>query len=382
MVIRLLKIIKLISVPLICLLLMTGCMNKTNLKDIVVVEGMAIDKSEEKSSKIELTVQTLNVAKNASNGEAPSGNMTMNISDNGNTIVDATSLMSKKLSKNLFYGQTKLIVFSEEMAKEGLADDFDYFLRSSRARSDLAVCISAEKAKNILESSENDSRVPSENLLYLMRNGELAGVSAYVTTSDLLNQFKDKVADCYLPVLKPDKDNKNVQSQGIAVFNGDRLSYILNDDETRGFLLISGLVHKCTLEFDDAQFGKIGIEISNVKVKNKASVQNSNIVFSTDLSASLIINEVEKGSVTKLDSTDEENICHEAEQYVKKLCSDSFYACQRAESDCLKVGEYVAKDLPETYKACEKDWKDYYSSTDYSSSVKMNIKKLSDNNQQ
>lgn len=382
MVISLLKIIKIISVPLICLLLMSGCMNKTNLKDIVVVEGMAIDKNEDESSKIELTVQTLNVAKNASNGEAPSGNMTLNISDNGNTIVDAASLMSKKLSKKLFYGQTKLIVFSKEMAKEGLADDFDYFLRSSRARSDLAVCISADKAKNILESSENDSRVPSENLLYLMKNGEQAGVSAYVTTSRLLNQFEDKVADCYLPVLKPDKDNKNVQAQGIAVFNGDKLSYILNDDETMGFLLISNLAHKCTLEFDDAHFGKVGVEISNIKVKNRADVKNSNIVFSTDLSASLIINEVEKGAVTKLDSKAEENICHEAEQYVQKLCSNSFYACQNAKSDCLRVGEYVAKDLPVTYKACETDWKDYYSSVDYSSSVKMELKKLSDNNQQ
>ncbi|MCM1285061.1 MAG: Ger(x)C family spore germination protein [Acetobacter sp.] len=357
-------------------------MNKTNLKDIVVVEGMAIDKSEDESSKLELTVQTLNVAKNASNGEAPSGNMTLNISGNGNTIVDAAALMSKKLSKNLFYGQTKLIVFSEEMAKDGLADDFDYFLRSSHARSDLAVCISADKSKYILESNENDSRVPSENLLYLMKNGELAGVSAYVTTSQLLNQFEDKVADCYLPVLKPDKDNKNVQTQGIAVFNGDKLSYILNDDETMGFLLISNLVHKCTLEFDDAQFGKVGVEISNIKVKNAADVKNSNIVFSTDLSASLIINEVEKGSVTKLDSRDEENICHEAEQYVKKLCSDSFYACQNAESDCFRVGEYTAKDLPETYSTCEKDWKSYYSSADYFSSVKMDLKKLSENNQQ
>lgn len=373
-------ICKIIALTASVSMMMSGCMNAVNLKDIAVVEGMAVDTAEDKGS-VELTVQTLNAGKSASNGEAPSGNMTLNVSNKGDSIVDAVSLMPKKLSKDLFFGQTKIIILSRSTAENAIKDNMDYFVRATDSRSDVAICMSEGEAKKILESKENDSRVPGENMLYLMKTGEEAGVSAYITTGEALNLYADKTSDLYLPVLKPDEKDKSVQTAGIGIFNGDKLACILNDEEASGFLILKDLTKRLSVEFNDSRLGKIGVEFSNISVKNHTGVENSSIVFYSSIKASVVINEIEKGSTTMLEKADLERIKEDARKELVSRCSKAFYACRSAGSDCLRIGDCVARDLPQTYDACQGNWKDYYSGVKFAPSAKVEFKKLSNNSQ-
>lgn len=370
------KIFRLLCIPLMIGVLFSGCKNSTNLKDIIIVEGIGIDNDEQDG--INLTIQMLNVAKSASNGEAPSGNMTENINDKGKSIVDSVSLMSKKLSKDLFFGQTKILTFGRSLAEEGIDDHLDYFLRSTDTRSDVALCMSDGKASKLLESKENDSRVPCENILYLMQNGEEAGVSAYMTTGQALNLYADKTSDFYVPVLKGDENDKGVTANGIAVFNGDKMTGVLDDEQTRGFLLISGKAKGFVMEFEDDTLGKVGVELFDVKRKNTAVVENSQIVFRSTIYADVIINEIEKSSQTDLSIEDSERVCRAAERELEKNCQAAFAACQEADSDSLRVGEFVARDLPKTYEECSDNWKDYFKSSKMDANAKISIKKITE----
>ncbi|MCD7797387.1 MAG: hypothetical protein LUG95_07290 [Clostridiales bacterium] len=80
--------------------------------------------------------------------------------------------------------------------------NLDYFFRSSDSRNDVAVCVSSSSAKDILESTENDSAVPCENILYLLENNEISGLSVLVTTGELMNLYADRTSDIYMPVLE------------------------------------------------------------------------------------------------------------------------------------------------------------------------------------
>lgn len=357
--------------------LLSGCINTVHLKDMAVVEGMGIDVNED---GVNLTVQTLN-AGNSTGGEAPQGNMTVNTENSGNTISDAVSMLSESLSKNAFFGQNKLIIFSRSAAENDFDKRLDYFLRSSESRPDVAVCLSDTSAKDIIESKENDAHIPCENIVYHMKNGQGSGVSAYVTVNEVLNMYSDKTSDIYLPVLKKEKDRDYVQTNGLGLFSGSRLVCVTDDKETAGFLFISDKIENYSVELEDKELGAVSTEISSVKVKKRTEIIGGNIIFCINIETQLMIGEIENGIAAKLDREKLDKICTDAESEIKNMCAKAFFTCREYGSDSLRVGEYLAKDNPDEYERISDNWKEYYKNAGLSLNVEVRLKKLSENTQ-
>ena len=371
---KLFKII--VCIALICSVF-SGCMHQTNLKNLIVIEGVGIDNDED---GVQLTVQSLNPGK-STGVEKPEGNMTINTVEKGTTIVEAISNLNKAMSKELFFGHNKIIVFSREICETDLNNKLDYFLRSSDARADVAVCMADGDAKKVLENSEDGAHVPVENMVYLIGNGQKMGTSIYITTNDLLNLYADKTTDMYLPVLKERADQDNVELSGIAIFSNDKLSYILDEEETLGFMLMSGKIKNCYLEIHDEDLGNIGIEVIPTKIKKKVDIVDGGVVFKVDVKGNLMINEVEKGIANVLKEEHLKMICSKAEEKISYLCSRAFSACQEHDSDSIRVGEYLAKDSPESYELLSDDWNKYFKTVSFSVKSNINLKKISDNTQ-
>lgn len=358
-------------------ILFTGGLNTSYLKDLVVVEGVGIDKSDK---GINLTVQTLNVGIN-NGAEIPKGNMTINTEQKSKTISDAISDMSKGMSKRMFFGQNKIIAIGKDLAESDFASHIDYIMRSSDTRADVAVCLSANDANSIIDSKENDTTVPCENILYLINSNEKAGLSCYVKTNDLINMYADKTTDIYMPVLERKKDEKSVSAKGIALFNGDRLAYITNDNETTGFVIMNGHPENIVIEAKSTEFGNIGVKLSDIKCKKTADIVDGKLVFSVSVKADMIIDEIENASVTTLKKSDIDKICILVEKKIMSVCKKAFLACVANSSDCLRVGEYFAKDCPRSYQLVSDNWDMYFKTVHFSPNAQISIKKISDNTQ-
>lgn len=336
-----------------------------------------MDKAE---NGISLGIQSLKLNM-TSGGEAPDGNMTIISSADGNTIVDAMGNLSKGLSKKIFFGQNKLIIFSESLCRENFGENMDYFIRSSDARVDVAVCISDSDAADILESTENDSNVPAENIVRLMNNGKEAAISSLVTTGELLNMHSDKTTDIYMPVLERRNKEKSVFAKGLGLFDGDRLVYVTDDDETKGIIFILDKAKNCNLEFNTEKFGKVGVQLRNIKSVGNMEIIDGKAVFNTRLKAQLMINEIEKGVVTEIDNEMMEQIKAQGEKYVRELCEKGFYACRNHSSDAVRAGEHLARDCPKEYRLMSKDWKKYFKEVEYYADADIELMKISNNTQ-
>ena len=373
----LLKSFKIIACVVLIASMLSGCMEAVHLKDMLIVEGMGV---EMRDDKVNVIIQTLKLGA-ATSSETPEGNRTYNTEEKGDTIVDAVSNLSKSVSKKLFFGQNKIIIFCRDIAETDFKEKLDYFLRSSDSRVDVAVCIANDKSRDIIESKENDAGVPCENMVYLMKNGEEAGVSAYVTVGELLNMAADKTSDIYLPVLKKEKEKESVESKGIGLFSKGRLVYVTDDDETMGFLLMSGKVKNCSVEFKDDEFGKAGVHITAVKVKKRIEIIDGNINFIVDIKNLLVIDEIENGILTKLREDDLDRISTKTEEEVRRLCTKAFNACKENNSDSLRIGEYLAKDSPVSYDKVADECDTYFKTVELKVNVKSELKKISDNSQ-
>ena len=127
---------------LLCFLLVAatlcGCSGRRTLSNLAVVEGMSIDRA---ANGVSVSVQTLNMTKSGNGSEALSGNITINTAESGAGISQALSKLSKDLSRNLFLGQNKITVFSSSVARHGVGDNMDYFVRSAASRPDVLLCV-------------------------------------------------------------------------------------------------------------------------------------------------------------------------------------------------------------------------------------------------
>lgn len=377
MVMSLLKSFKIIVCVVLIASVFSGCMNNVHLKDLLIVEGMGIDVQDD---KVNLIIQTLKLGA-AAGSETPQGNRTYNTEENGDTIVDAVSNLSKSVSKKLFFGQNKIIVFSREIAENDFTEKLDYFLRSSDSRIDVTVCIADKTAKEIIESKENDAGVPCENMVYLLNNGEEAGVSACLTIGEILNMASDKTTDIYLPVVEKNEDGNNIETKGLGLFSNEKMTYVTDEDETMGFLIITGKIKICTIEFEDEELGTVSVKIFSPNVKKRVDIVDGNIIFDVDIDAKVMLDEIEKGIVTKLDEKKFERICDHAEKEIERLCTKAFFACRNNGSDALRIGEYLAKDSPKSYDKVSDEWDSYFSTVTLSVSASTDLKKLSDNSQ-
>lgn len=372
------KCIKIIVSFLLCISLFAGCSSNRHLKDLLVVEGLAIDYNEEQN--LDVTLQTLNVGmSNAS--ETPQGNMTVNVTSKGKTISSSISNLSKSVSKRIFFGHNKLTILGNDLILNDINNYIDFFLRSEDARADVCICASKSSAKTILESKENDASVPSENILYLINNNQKTGQSIIVYENDLLKLYNDETSDIYLPMLERKDDKSTVKAAGIALFSNDKLSYITNEKETKGFVMLKNKADDISLQIDDEKFGLIDVKLSNIKCKNNVKYINSTPTFCTDISADLILGEIEKGADIKLTQNDYLRINDLAEKECENTALSAFKACQNAGSDALRVGKYLAKDLPQIYSLQKDNWKQNFKKVNFCASSNINLEKVSDNSQ-
>lgn len=354
--------------------LFSGCSNNENLKDLSVVEGMGIDYED---GQISVTVQTLNLSKEGSGAEALSGNITMNAYGKGANISAAVQKTAESLSKKLFFGQNQILVIGQDLAKNGLDACFDYLLRDSDSRPDVAVCISSGAANEVLSNDLNESLVPAQALSELLYNGESEGFAAYVTVNEMLGLYKDKTSDIYLPVVTAGEENTAVS--GIAIYNGSHLAAVLPEELITGFLMLTDKIDAGYFEFESEEYGKIGAEISNIKTKTKAKTENGAVVYSVDIRSTLSVEELQNGAENMISEKDLQNIASEAETELERRCRAAFDYCIQNSSDCLRIGESLAAASPADYELLSDNWKENFSSVRLDISSKCKLKKINEN---
>ncbi len=357
---------------LVCLLL-TGCQERENLKDLSVVEGIGIDYV---NGQVGITAQTLNLMKEGTGPEALSGNMTMVSSGQADNISSAVENISHRLSKKLYFAQNRIVVFGMDYAENHLKESFDYLLRSANSRPDVFVCISSGEAKDIIEIEEPNSLVPAQTISDLLEEGEKRGTSVTVTVNELLNYYTDKTTDIYLPVVE--SGSEGAFATGIAVFNSDRLVRVLKGDECTGFMILSGKIKEGIIIFNDDDFGRVTAEITKEKTKARACYENGRVVLKVDIKADIILDEVENGMQNSISKEDAHQIALSAERKLQQLCEAAFKACTESSSDCLRIGEMLAKYDPSAYKMLSES-KAYLSNCTLEINTSCNIKKISDN---
>lgn len=157
----------------------------------------------------------------------------------GHTLEDALFSLQQELADKLFFGHLRIIVISEEIAKEGIERFNDYLRRQPEVRRTTWLVVSKERAADYMEIAPKLERVPALYLQSMVQKGVELGKFPYDDIGIFWRTLSSKGQAGFLPYLQI-KDKENVQIKGLAYFKDNKMLGTIDPIEIGLFMAVIG----------------------------------------------------------------------------------------------------------------------------------------------
>lgn len=274
---------------LVNIFLLSGCWNYVEIDSQLFVAGAAIDMGEN-GYKYHMTVEIIKLGTSAQ-----SETSTEKAESDGNTIFQCIRNLLSITAKKLYWGHSKVIIISEDVAKQGISPILDMILRDHEIRSTVSVVVAKSgKAKDILYTKALADPIICYDIDKLLMSSEGALANAKKKqVYELKNDFSEKGAGTVISALqlKSLPEIETYKLCGLAVLKEDKLLGFLNDEEARAFLFTiddvgGGLF---TTLVDAEKNEHVTVEIFDNKTKTTYSYKDEKlkITIKTDTTAGI-----------------------------------------------------------------------------------------------
>ena len=278
------KIFKTIFILVLIIIFITGfsaSYNSLNIDNLAFAVAMGIDKSSTNNLKV-----TFEFLSTSPSGESVSETTPVLNTVECSSLTNGINMMNAYLGKKVNLSHCKLIVFSEELAKEGISDEIYSLINEVQVRPSANIVVSKCNAKYYIENSEPslESLIPRYYDIF-PNTSEYTGYTCNATVGDFFNALVCNSCSPYAILGGTNTSNNNsVQTQttgdssikssdspitgerlsqniGLAVFKDDKLVGELNAIETICFLNMKEEVDSFLVSIPDPQNSDSKIDI-------------------------------------------------------------------------------------------------------------------------
>ncbi len=371
-----------------------------NLNNIAVVVAMAIDTSDDNALKVTFQfTKPSSVSDTGSTEDAPSIVNTIDAS----SISSAINIMNSYIGKELNLSHCKLIVFSEELAVQGISDEIFTLVNDNQVRPSTNIVISKCDAKSYIENSKpileplitkyyevyansnqftgyaTDATIGtffnSLNCDYCEPYAILGGLNSVNNTSDTtINSQKDsdiKAND------SPVSGELRSENSGLAVFKDDKLVGELNAIENLSFLCTRNDIEGFLVSVPNPESADEYIDIYLTPAKNckiSVSIVNGSPYVHLDYSFTGRIYSMTQDS-DYLDAEKLQRISESCNSYLESTFSSYLYKTSKElNSDINGIGNYALSNFATIPEVQDYNWDAHYKDSFFDVNVESNVK--------
>ncbi|WP_342047759.1 Ger(x)C family spore germination protein [Bacillus sp. OTU530] len=325
---------------LFCTMLLTGCVQTNVIDDVNIATGIGIDKSGNQL----LGSVMIPVFK----PDKSFGNFTF--SAKGTIMRDLMTEIQKKASQPIVSGSLDLAFFGEDVAREGINQIVEVFLRDPSVGARIHLAVVDGKAIDIFKGRYGD-RGNAAYLTQLLEHN-IEGENLPLTNlHQFLAALSQKGKDAYLPLLKKSQSNL-VNIIGIALFRNDKVVAILPENKMFYFKL---LVDKHTRGSVKVKDKNEESTVQSITSKNKIRLTSRNpYEFSVHMKIKGLLTEhkektLKKGEIHKIEKHLEKQVVVECKKIIESF--------QKKEIDPAGFG-HVAKSKTRDFDFNK--WNEHY----------------------
>ncbi|OFI06539.1 spore germination protein B3 precursor [Clostridium acetireducens DSM 10703] len=354
----------------------SACWSSNDLNDIGIILGMGIDK--DKQDKFEVTVQTVNPSSsNGSEGASKNSSYILHCAK-GNSVFDAARNISKDASRKNYWPHAKLVILTEELAKEDIKPYLDFFTRDSQRRKTAYFVISNSSIKNIMSSEKDYDNVPSNEIIKLIEESSINGYGVKSNIRDFIKESEDvsgvSFMNCFTqncPQDKIDKKSNNTLSN-VGIFYKYKLIDFLSLEENRILNFIKNKIKNpvLTFEYEDKTFT---LEVTKSKTKIKPKIEKGNYTIKSD--TNIDFNIVEYSDNYNIENINKNDLTKTVENSLKSSIMQLFNKSKNIyKLDLFGFGNAFSYKYPNILNLSQDQWqKIFVEKVKFQPNVKANI---------
>ena len=341
---------------------LSGCWNYRGLNELAIVSGITVD-IEKDTNEFTLGYEVIDLAEDVKS----SGLKAILIESKGKTIFDAARNAKRRLEKKLYFGNTLLVVVSEEIAKSGhLMHIIDWFLRDAELRESAHMVVAQtptaadllkiEGVNNAIVAFEMENIVSDDNTV----TSSLTAPMLYQAYNLMHSKGKDLTLPAFHVVINDEEPA--AEANGIALFKGEAMVGFLSPEETKYVLFANGQVQGgiLTLSTTGDLEHDVGLEISKSSAERSFSIENGQLNMNVNIEvvaylaeAGMGIDALNEEEVTSLEAMAGAAIKERTEAVIEKMQTEYH-------SDVFGFGSMIHQKNPTLWKQVSDNWNDGY----------------------
>ncbi len=338
------------------LVLLAGCYNYTGVDQFAIVIGVALDKAEDGEFMISFEIIDI---KNSSKED---GIKSVVVQSKGVTVFEAIRDARRRSSYKLYFGNVEAVFISEELAREGLYAFLDWLYRDEECREVVDVVISKEPtARALFKSVGMESFIVAEEVSNILQ-GDMESVGSVQRGAlyEVYNRLKKPGISLILPAFRlvENDGEQTVESDGMAVFAGDKLLGFLDTERSKimMFVLNKKKTGIFTLNTDWGAPENLSLEIVDNKTTKKFTYEGGRVKVKISTVTSVFVAE-DRDTLVKFEEEDIEQI---EKNFKRRLESDIKQLIRHVQtefgSDIFGFGNMIYRKNPKLWRQLEADW--------------------------
>lgn len=361
--------IRRVWVWLVCLVLLSaGCWSRREVNEVAISSAIALDR--EPGQQIRVTMQFLRPTMNIESSQPRTA--TFNVTATGRTTAAAVRNLNQLLSRRPEWKHNNAIVLSEDVARHGVGEIMDFFVRNHESRLDQWILVTRGRAADILVPRFELESNQGIGIRRLNRNSAnfLAAtvpVRLYDFVMRLSEPSEAPVAAAIETVTFPDPSresdaNRRLRIRGAAVFRRDRLVGWLNEVESRSLDWLRGEASGAVVTVPCRAGGGQGTSLELISVRSTLRPYWKNgqpavraVVQASGMLGDLMCQDdlTKPGALADLQRRAALQIQGELVRLVRRLQKD-------LRADAIGVGAAVRRTFPRAWRQMEQRWEQLY----------------------
>ncbi|WP_233190801.1 Ger(x)C family spore germination protein [Sporosarcina sp. P19] len=378
---------KCIFLLIILTLFLSGCWDRRELNELGITMALGIDKIENEYVVSAQVVVPSEVSMRASTGRSA---VTL-FQATGDTVYEAFRKMTKNSPRKIYPGHLQILVISEDLAKEGVAESLELLSRDWELRSDFYVVVAKDiTASEVLNVTTAIESIPANKMFNALKVSEKnwAGTEGVILDELVTNLISDgkeavltgiqvfgnKETGSSKQNVESITPSTQIQYDYLAVFKEDQLVGWLTEEESRGYSDITNNVKKTVTSISCPKGGKIAIEILYFNSTIKGTINKGEPEVDVKIQVEGNVGEVQCSiDLTKPETIDELQVIFEKE--VKETIEQTIDSVQKQyKSDIFGFGEAIHRSNPKEWKKMKEHWDEKFS--DLTVNVHVDMKPL------
>jgi spore germination protein KC len=274
--------------------------------------------------------------------------------------------MIAETGRKLYWAHAKVIILSQDIAREGAAKVIDWYIRDTETRADIHILVSKnENAADVLRSDSYMDMPLSFKLNEMLDNEKLFSSAPVMELFDFADTVNTPGISSILPLiyLKDHEKGKMASIGGLAVFDRDRMLGTISEEDTKYVLFLRDEIRGGVLTLGGYNHPPgISLEIVRSKSKVEPVLVDGEVEIRVKTHTTTFIDEAQENMVDFLSAKGRVELEQRMEEKMVKEMEKVIQIAQKQyQQDIFGFGNQIHKKFPKLWKRLEPDWDEHFS---------------------